>query len=102
MLAQTQVLSDGSINFLVTSAAITFALFGATRATETLNVFRARPQDYRHLNSLSMMTIVVFLACLFPLLLSDISDMIYFSSAISGIISFIFSIYTIIQVFRRN
>jgi hypothetical protein len=91
----TSSLSDGSINFLVTFAAIAFAIFGGTRATETLSLFCARDQDYRHLNSLSAMSVVIITASSMPLMLSDITNFVQLSSLL---VCFIVSFFCIAEI----
>lgn len=93
-------MSDSSLNLFVTSAAIAFAVFGGTRATETLRLFRARDQDYRHLNSVARMSIVLIVASLVPLVLSDVKNSIQISSLTVAAIVLVFCAIIIYSILK--
>ena len=66
--------TGSSQNFYSVTTGIAFALFAASRGIETLNLFRGRDEDVRHLRAVSIHAGLAMVAALLPLALSDRAD----------------------------
>lgn len=91
--------SGSTQNFLVFTSSVSFALFAASRATETLKVFHGKQEDYRYLRSISLLSAIIMLASILPLALSEFENNIEICSivlATSALILFTYTMYELI------
>jgi hypothetical protein len=90
--------SGSTQNFLVLTSTISFALFAASRAVETLKVFHGKQEDYRYLRSISLLSSIISMASILPLALSEVKENIEISSFIFAVLSSLLLIYTIYEL----
>lgn len=75
-------LSGASHNFFAIAASFALAVFAATRAFETLRSFHGRPEDFRHLRNVALLSVVIAVGGLAPLALSEHKDCLLICNAL--------------------
>jgi hypothetical protein len=94
--------SGSTQNFLVLTATISFALFAASRAVETLKVFHGKQEDYRYLRSISLLSSIIAIASILPLTLSEVKENIEISSVTFFVLSSLLFAYTVYELLTRK
>jgi hypothetical protein len=91
--------SASTQSFLVLAATVSFALFAASRAIETLKLFNGRKEDYRYLHSIASLSAVIMVASVLPLALSEFKNNIEICSIIfsaSALMLFVYILYELL------
>jgi hypothetical protein len=81
------ILTGSSQNFFVLIASFSFALFAAARAVESIRNFYESPEDFIHLNSMLLLSLVILIIAILPLVLCDISQCVQICSYLSFFLS---------------
>jgi hypothetical protein len=94
--------SGSTQNFLVLTSTISFALFAASRAVETLKIFHGKQEDYRYLRSISLLSSIIAIASILPLTLSEVKENIEISSVTFSVLSLLLLVYTTYELLAHK